>query len=437
MQKLIVGKNDLKTRYPEVAKQATGWDPSTVLPGSNKKLTWKCSLGHIWQAQPWERTGKNKTGCPICANKKVLAGFNDLKIRYPSIADEAFGWDPETVMPGSSKVLCWRCKENHTWRASPNSRTNNGNGCPFCGNKKVWPGFNDLGTKFPTIAIEADGWDPEKVIYSTKKKMAWLCPKGHSYTASVVERTGSHKTGCPYCSNKQVLAGYNDLATSHPEIAAEAYKWDATTLTAGSLKRKKWICALGHIYDSDVVSRTGPRKSGCSYCAGKKVWVGYNDLRTNYPEIARQAYGWEPSEVTKYSDKIMTWICSEGHQWRASIGNRTRNKTGCPQCAVTGFNPGKPAWFYLLERPGEQQLGITNFIKDRMKYHANFGWSKVEITGPHDGVEVQKVEALLKKWLRNEVGIIPGTTENWQTIDLEIRSLAELKRLSGISTNIF
>ena len=26
--------------------------------------------------------------------------------------------------------------------------------------------------------------------------------------------------GCPYCSGRKVLAGYNDLATTHPDIAA-------------------------------------------------------------------------------------------------------------------------------------------------------------------------------------------------------------------------
>jgi hypothetical protein len=33
---------------------------------------------------------------------------------------------------------------------------------------------------------------------------------------------------------------------------------------------------------------------------------------------------------------------------------------GCPTCAKYGFNPDKDAWFYLMQRPGEQQLGITN-----------------------------------------------------------------------------
>ena len=437
MRKLIVGENDLKSLFPEVARQASGWDPSLILPGSNKKLEWKCSRGHIWTAQPYERTGRDKTGCPYCSNKKVLAGFNDLLTRYPDFAKEADGWDPTEVMPGNNKKYSWRCAFGHTWSVSPNSRTNSGNGCPYCGNKRVWSGFNDLQTKYPSIAGEAHGWDPKKVIFSTKKKLNWLCPKGHSFKAAVGQRTGRDKTGCPYCSNSKVLAGFNDLQTIYPEIAAEAYDWDPSTVLPKSNKKRDWICPLGHIYTSAPVDRNRPQKGGCPYCAGKKVLVGFNDLNSLFPEIAREANGWDASQVTKFSDKKLSWICSEGHTWKAIVGNRTRNGTGCPECSITGFNPGNEAWFYLLERPGEQQFGITNFIDDRLKHHSKFGWHVVEILGPRDGKEIQKAEAFLKKWLRKEIGLVPGTTENWQISKLDVQSISELKKLSGLQTEAF
>ena len=42
-----------------------------------------------------------------------------------------------------------------------------------------------------------------------------------------------------------------------------------------------------------------------------------------------------------------------------------------------------------------------------------------------------------EKWLRNEVGLVPGTHENWFTSKLEVRSLAELKAQSGVETELF
>ena len=50
--------------------------------------------------------------------------------------------------------------------------------------------------------------------------MIWRCKKGHEWEAAVKSRT-INETGCPYCSHNKVLAGFNDLATLLPDIAAE------------------------------------------------------------------------------------------------------------------------------------------------------------------------------------------------------------------------
>ena len=158
-----------------------------------------------------------------------------------------------------------------------------------------------------------------------------------------------------------------------------------------------------------------------------------------FPEIAKEADGWDPSTVIGGTDQEMPWKCKEGHTWITRVANRThtRDQTGCPSCAETGFNPEKPAWFYLLERPGEQQLGITNNIPSRFRRHASNGWVEIQKTGPHSGHDVYQTEKIYKRWLRKEVGLIPGTTENWYTSKMEVHSLAELKEKSGIETSIF
>ena len=112
-------------------------------------------------------------------------------------------------------------------------------------------------------------------------------------------------------------------------------------------------------------------------------------------------------------------------------------KTGCPECAEYGFDPGKPAWFYLLGRENEQQLGITNDRNERMRHHARFGWVEVEITGHHDGKDVEATEKKFKKWLKQKIGLVPDKKENWYTSKMEVHSLAELKEKSRIETSIF
>ena len=168
-----------------------------------------------------------------------------------------------------------------------------------------------------------------------------------------------------------------------------------------------------------------------------KLVVGKNDLATLHPEIAAEADGWDPASVLAGTHKKMRWKCKEGHTWNATIASRTSNGVGCPNCAEHGYNPNKPAWFYLMGKPDLQQFGITNFLLDRMNCHRRFGWEQVESTGPHDGEEVFKTEQKLKIWLRKEIGLVEGTTENWYTSKMEVHSLAELKEKSGIETSIF
>jgi hypothetical protein len=428
----IKGKNDLKTKFPDIAAEAYGWDPEMVTAGSNKKKEWKCNQGHIYSTVVSSRTGGSE--CPVCCGQQVLAGFNDLKTKFPDIAAEAYGWDPETVTGASGKKKDWKCNQGHIYSCLVGNRTN-GRGCAVCCGRQVLAGFNDLKTKFPDIAAEAYGWDPKTVTLGSAQKKDWKCNIGHIYTSTVNDRTNGGN-GCAVCSGHQLLAGFNDLKTKFPDIAAEAYGWDPTTTTAGSNQKKDWKCNKGHIYLASVGNRTNGK--GCAVCSGHQVLAGFNDLQTKFPDIAAEAYGWDPKTVTAKAGQKKDWKCKEGHIYPALVANRTSSGSGCPTCAEYGFNPDKDAWFYLMQRPGEQQLGITNELEVRLKTHERNGWSLIEHTSaPSKGQKILDTENAFKKWLKKEIGLMEGTTENWSTTKMEVQSLAELKTRSGIETDLF
>jgi len=89
-----------------------------------------------------------------------------------------------------------------------------------------------------------------------------------------------------------------------------------------------------------------------------------------------------------------------------------------------------------MERNNEQQLGITNNIDARLSQHAVNGWKVLEFKGPASGKEVLRLETAFKKWLKNEIGVIEGTTENWSTFSMKVSSFAELKERSGIYSDL-
>ena len=105
--KLVRGKNDLSSLYPELAaewdhEKNEGLDPDMVLPGSGKRVWWKCACGHEWKTAIYHRTAGH--GCKICASRKAVLkpGVNDLATRYPELSED---WDFEKNDPlGPSDV---------------------------------------------------------------------------------------------------------------------------------------------------------------------------------------------------------------------------------------------------------------------------------------------------------------------------------------------
>ena len=254
--------------------------PEQVAYGSHRMAWWVCQKGHRWQAMVKSRAAG--TGCPVCANRAVLPGENDLAASFPEVAAQ---WHPSKngaltprdVPPGTQRKVWWLCEKGHAWQARVSTRTYGGSGCPVCAGKQVAPGENDLATMYPDIARE---WHPTRngaitpqgVTPYSNRKVWWLCPRGHAYQAVVATRT-SHHSGCPYCSGRRALAGYNDLATLFPQLAAQ---WHPTLngsltpemVTPGSHKRVWWICPEGHVWRAVIYPRTGKKQCGCPVCAG-------------------------------------------------------------------------------------------------------------------------------------------------------------------------
>lgn len=282
----LAGETDLSTRYPGLARQwhpvkNSPLTPDQVLPGSHRMVWWICDHGHEWRAAI--KTRVEGHGCPVCNNRTIVPGENDFAVRFPELVAQ---WhptkngvlDPYGISPGSKRKVWWRCPKGHEWQASITSRALEGRNCPVCAGKKVVPGENDLASRFPEIAAQ---WHPTKnealsptlVSVASNRKVWWRCELGHEYQTIIANRTMRH-IGCPYCSGKRVLPGFNDLASLEPELAKQWHPTLNDTLkpemvTAGSHRKVWWICAEGHVWKSVIYSRTGVQKSGCPICAGR------------------------------------------------------------------------------------------------------------------------------------------------------------------------
>ena len=163
------------SQYPEIAKE---WDyeknenlkPEEFSPKSNAVVWWKCSKGHSWKTDINHRASGR--GCPYCAGKRVLKGFNDLASQFPLLMTE---WNyeknqeinPSEVTAHSTKVVGWKCSQCGGEWLAPIARRTSGyhSGCPYCAGKKVLKGVNDLASQFPQLIAEWDFSQNNKKIF--------------------------------------------------------------------------------------------------------------------------------------------------------------------------------------------------------------------------------------------------------------------------------
>ena len=227
--------------------------------GSHQKVWWRCPQGHSYRSEV--RIRARGTGCPVCAGRAVLPEENSLAAKFPDLLSE---WDteknspllPTQVMPGAHRKVWWRCPKGHSWQASVASRVTSNAGCPFCAGQKVLSGFNDLASLHPQLAEQ---WDrkkngaltPEAVSAYSNRRVWWLCDKGHSFCAVIAHRV-NRESDCPYCTNRKVLPGFNDLETKEPVIASQ------------------WHPTLNGSFTPQQVT-PGKQRCGCPVCVGRPL----------------------------------------------------------------------------------------------------------------------------------------------------------------------
>ena len=273
----------------DVEKNDASINPYSFTSHSKQKAWWKCPhCGFSWEATFSSRTSGH--GCPVCSNEKRVTSYleknlsdrGSLADEYPELMQE---WDysknsidPHKITSGNNTSVWWKCvKCGHEWKTSPGNRTNSKNptGCPKCASvrngvqsrtRNLVVGVNDLLSDNPELCEE---WDyqqnqtlrPENCTKSSGQKVWWKCNVCHgTWQATIANRNMLHSK-CPYCSNKKVLVGFNDLAHKYPEIAEE---WSESNFPVlpndvvySSHRKVFWTCSkCGTIWESEVRSRT-------------------------------------------------------------------------------------------------------------------------------------------------------------------------------------
>ena len=343
INKFIVDNSVLLAEWDWEKNNLKGLNPDKLTYGSSKRACWVCSRGHKWEAIIADRT--SGCGCPYCAGKKVLKGFNDLKTLNPDLAEE---WDyekngdltPENVTQNSGKKVWWKCKKGHSWETRIASRSL-GNGCPFCKSERRTSlpeyileyylkksGFNVIHS-YKEKGYELDIYIPEKRIAIEYDGAFWHVDKTNK---DLEKNLKCQKDGIKLYRIRDRLLPLND---SSIDFVIEKRQLDLPKVLAN---------ILNEITNSNVdvnIERDLIDIENLREYTEKERSVLFSN-----PDLAKE-WNYEkngklrPENFLLNSGKKAWWICNKGHEWKSTIANRN-NGNGCPFCSgnkvLKGFN---------------------------------------------------------------------------------------------------
>ena len=383
-KKYIIDNANLIVEWDWEKNNDIGLDPSKLTCGSNKKAWWICNKNHSWEARIDHRARGQK--CPICSNKKILIGENDLQTLFPNIAAE---WDstlngkltPNKILAFSAESAWWKCPVcNHQWQTQIRTRTKERqSGCPQCAIKKR--STKRLKTYLSKNGCIADPlllseWNfgkngsalPQNFTQSSNKKVWWKCSTcSYEWEAKISNRNFGR--GCPCCSNKVVVKGKNDLATTKPDLASEwhptqNYPLTPNDVTIGCGKKVWWRCPIGHEYQASIVHRG--QGTNCPICnAGRQTSFAeqaiFYYIQKFYPDAINrcQSILGNRMELDIYIPSLRLAIEYDGAFWHKSSKSKEREKTKYDLChkkqiALWRIKEGEPN---IIDRHPSQLTG--------------------------------------------------------------------------------
>lgn len=351
---VIKGKTDLMSQKPEIVNE---WDfeKNTITPDeiscySGIKVWWKCAEGHSWKATVSNRV--NGSGCPQCNIENVnsfceQAVYYYIKKAFPDAVngDMHINMELDIYIPSIKTAIEY---DGEAWHKSVKKQETD-----IAKNEKC----KESGISM--IRIREPRLDPITGCVSFVRRDSISSKSLDEVISSLLRYL--HISDIDVDTDRdggQILSQYatkkyeNSLQYCYPEIAAEWHPTKNGALTPDKVSkaaRRKvwWHGRCGHDWVMAVSDRTRPpyedqngkihNPQGCPYCSSKRVLAGFNDLESQYPDIAAEWHPTKngtlhPSDIMPGSGKKVWWLGKCGHEWQSTPNKRCKDNSQCPIC---------------------------------------------------------------------------------------------------------
>ena len=311
--------------------------PCEVLPNSDKKVWWKCSKNHIWQASIASRT--RGTGCPTC-NSERRTSFPEYalmyylkKCGYDIIHTyQGYGYELDIYIPSKRGAIeydgiFWH--KNRTKKDMEKNLKCKQNGITLYQIREGLPSLSDSSIDY---IVQKNQKNLTKIIQELLNAITGITIDinlDRDFIAIENLRVFTEK-------EESLLFTNSELANQWSHERNGSLKPEHFTSNSG--RKVWWRCHSGHKWQATIHNRN--KGSDCPYCANQKILPGYNDLSSQSPILANE---WDKElngtlsikHVGVNSHKQVYWVCNKGHKWKATIKDR---------------NQGSGARFALIEK---------------------------------------------------------------------------------------
>ena len=345
-------------------------DKKELTAGSHFDAWWICVKDNNHRIKKQIRNVVRGYNCPYC-KEEVYDGKNSIKELSNEWISE---WDfsknqsisPAEITRKYPNKVWWHCENNHSWSESPKRRLSNNIGCRICNqlrgldstNKRIIERKGSLLDAIPQIQKY---WAEDNLMLASdlppgSNKTIWLnrpsdgelistSPKALTRSSDVLDKEIGiikKQTSMPHRADS--------FAARHPELMNE---WlDSNSRAPDSIAEfsgylADWCCSnCGYKWKTTIASRSSGR--GCPKCSkkvGSQKRIAQKvekdgSASERFPNLRKEWHPVKNSGVdlenkTAKSGFLAWWQCDYGHEWRASIANRTAG-SACPLCAGRG-----------------------------------------------------------------------------------------------------
>lgn len=272
---LIYDENDV---IEKVYKEKPNLVFNDVYSKYLKKHHWKC-IYHpdidIYRS-PKILIERRSIGCPIC-NHKITKKTNDeaLDICCQELMeywdfDKNVGINPNNFTRASEFAVFWKCNKEHSFKSKIKDivisyKNKNRFSCPYCENKKVLVGYNDLWTTHPDVAKSLKNPDDGyKYTFGSGVKVEWKCPHCNSINIDYVQHLTSKGGKCKFCSDNYSMP--EKIMLNVLKQLGVNFKYQLTKSNFNWCKKYKYDF---YLYDTNTIIETQGGQHYKEYCFGK------------------------------------------------------------------------------------------------------------------------------------------------------------------------